>query len=130
MNGSDLNKFIQPSQEAAPSTKFLKENENLSDDWYETLAFNIDNWYYLDDVNLQPTFFENSFLYILIFLPFTKTLTQCLNFLQSLNFLPDIVCLFKLALKMNLWLIYQLLVGTALFTLNRIPLLKELWFIF
>ena len=60
---------------------------------------NIGNWYYRDDVNLQPTCFENSFLYILTFVPFTKTLTQCINFLQSLNFLPDIVCLFGTRIK-------------------------------
>ena len=40
-NGSDLNEFIRPGQEAAPRKEFLGGNENLSDDWYNAVVSNI-----------------------------------------------------------------------------------------
>ena len=93
-NGSDLNEFIRPSQEAAPRKEFFGGNENLSDDWYNGVVSNISTCCYLDDVNVQPTFFENS----LTLLHFNirslhKNFDAMYNFLQSLDFLPDIICL-------------------------------------
>ena len=35
INGSDLNEFIRPCQEAAPRKKFLKGSESPRDDWYD-----------------------------------------------------------------------------------------------
>ena len=100
MNGLDLNEFIQPSQKAATRNKFLGGNENLSDDWYNGVVSNISTCCYLDDVNVQPTFFENS----LTLLHFNirslhKNFDAMYNFLQSLDFFPDIICLSETRIK-------------------------------
>ena len=93
-NGSDLNELIRPSQEATLRKEFLGGNENLSDNWYDSVVSNNSTCCYFDDVNVQPTFFENS----LTLLHFNirslhKNFDAMYNFLQSLDFLPDIICL-------------------------------------
>ena len=61
---------------------------------------NIRTCYYLDDVNVQPTFFENS-LTLLHFniCSLYKYFDAMHNFLQSLDFLTDIICLSETFIK-------------------------------
>ena len=68
--------------------------------WYNDVVSNIGTCCYLDDVNVQPTFFENS----LTLLHFNirslhKNFDAMYNFLQSLDFLPDIICLSETRIK-------------------------------
>ena len=87
-NGSDLNEFILPSQEATPRKEFLEENGNLSCDWCKSVVYSISNCCYLDVVNLQPTFFDNSLTLLHFSIRFPhKNFDAIYNFLRSLDFL-------------------------------------------
>ena len=72
----------------------------MSRDWFESVVCNISNCCYVDDVNLQPTFFENSLTLLHFNIRFLhKNFDAMHNFLQSLDFLLDVKCLSEIRIE-------------------------------
>ena len=66
----------------------------MSHDCFESVVCNKSNCCYDDDVNLQPNFFEKSLTLLHFNIRFLhKNFDAMHNFLQSLDFLPDLKCL-------------------------------------
>ena len=86
--------FILSSQAASPSSHFNLENENICEEMYRQMSSKIENCKFLDNslTCVQPS--ENSLKLVhLNIRSLTKNFDALFEFISSLSFTPDLVCL-------------------------------------
>ena len=92
--------FILSSQAATPSSHFKSENENICEEMFRQMSSKIESCKFLDNslTYVQPS--ENSLkLEHLNIRSLTKNFDALFEFISSLNFTPDLVCLTETRIK-------------------------------
>ena len=92
--------FILSSQAATPSSHFNLENENICEEMCRQMASKIKNCKFLDNSLTCVQSSENSLKPVhLNIRSLTKNFDALFEFISSLNFTPDLVCLTETRIK-------------------------------
>ena len=92
--------FILSSQAATPSSHFNLENDNICEEMYRQMSSKIENCKFLNNSStcVQPS--ENSLKLVhLNIRSLTKNFDALFEFISSLSFTPDLVCLTETRIK-------------------------------
>ena len=92
--------FILSSQAATPCSHFNLENENICDEMYRQMSSKIENCKFLDNLSNCVQQSENSLKLVhLNIRSLTKNFDALREFISSLSFTSDLVCLTETRIK-------------------------------